>query len=274
MIPEPEFLLRTVPPFADPAVDTGNMAWTGMGLAQLYNKTRVQTFLAAATAIGQWILKNVTDHRGTGGYTGGIGIPWKSTEHNLDIYALFNMLATLTSDSSWTTNAAPAAALAESMWSARHGLYWTGTLNDGVTPNTVPIPEDVQTWSFLSLGEAAHAQSIDWAAAHLSATAGAFHGVSFSNADRSGVWFEGTGHLATALRVRNRGNDARRAALYLADIQYGQQNALNSDGYGIVAASKNGLRTGDGDQYFAALHVGATAWYALAALNANPFVLF
>ena len=260
--------------FSDPSVDTGNMAWTGMAFAQLYAKTQTPAFLTAALAVGRWIVANVSDHRGPGGYTGGIGISWKSTENNVDVYSLFTMLTTLSGDASWSAEAAPAAALAESMWSAKHGCYWTGTLNDGVTPNTIPIPEDVQTWTFLSLGTAAHAQSIDWARTHLSAQDAPFAGVSFSNADRSGVWFEGTAHLAAALLARGRGKDARRAAALLNDIQYAQVHAPNADGKGIVAASKNGLRTGDGDQYFAALHVGATGWYALAALSANPFVLF
>lgn len=258
---------------SDASVDTGNMAWTGMALSQLYAKTQSQHFLTAALAIANWIVANVADRRGPGGYTGGIGIGWKSTEHNLDVYALFTMLASLTGDATWAANAAPAKALAQSMWSAQHGWYWIGTVDDGKTPNTVPIPEDVQTWSYLSLGSQAHSRSIDWAETHLCATDGPFSGVSFSNADRSGVWFEGTGHIATALRRRNTGGDAAQADKYLADIAYAQVHAPHADGNGIVAASKDGLRTGDGDQYFAALHVGATGWYGLAALNANPFRL-
>jgi hypothetical protein len=258
---------------SDPSVDTGNMAWCGLALARLYQKTQNQAFLTAALAVAQWIYANTFDTRGPGGYTGGHGILWKSTENNLDVYAFFKMLAKLANESSWTTKGATALALAEAMWEAKHGFYWSGTLNDGKTPNTIPIPEDVQTWSFLATAQLSHARSIDWAEKNLSASDGPFSGVSFSNADRSGVWFEGTGHLAAALRARNAPGDAQRAAAYLADIAYAQAHALNADGYGIVAASKNGLRTGDGDKYFAALHIGATGWYALAASGANPFVL-
>ena len=59
------------------------------------------------------------------------------------------------------------------------------------------------------------------------------------------------------------------------DIEAGQASAPNADGKGIDAASKDGLDTGDGsDKYYASLHIGATAWYCLAKLSANPFRLF
>jgi hypothetical protein len=49
-------------------------------------------------------------------------------------------------------------------------------------------------------------------------------------------------------------------------------NAPNADDLGIDAASKDGLKTGDGgDKYYASLHIGATAWYCLAGQSANPF---
>ena len=258
--------------FADAGTDTGNMSWSGLALCQLYAKTRDTAYLNAAEAIGTWIYTNTRDVRGPGGYTGGLGIRWKSTEHNLDVYALFSMLARFSGSASWSANAAPALALVDSMWNARRGFYWIGTLSDGVSPNTIPIPEDVQTWSFLATGRHAYAASIDWAIANLSAANGPFSGVSFSNADRRGVWFEGTAHLAAALLLRNGSGDRQRAQRYLADLVFAQAHAPNTDSYGIDAASINGLRTGDGDAYYAALHVGATGWYVLAALASDPFV--
>jgi uncharacterized protein YyaL (SSP411 family) len=256
--------------FAGAGTDTGNMAWTGLALAHLYAATHTAAFLTAATAIADWIVKNTADTRGPGGYTGGSAVRWKSTEHNIDVYALFTLLASLTGSASWSSNAASALSLVDAMWNAKGGFYWIGTLDDGATPNRVPIPEDVQTWSFLATERAEYAASIDWAIEHLAAHDGPFAGVSFSNADRTGVWFEGTAHLAAALLARGAQSDRRKAAAYLADLAYAQKHAPNADGYGIDAASKNRLRTGDGDSYFASLHVGATAWYALAALASNP----
>jgi hypothetical protein len=71
------------------------------------------------------------------------------------------------------------------------------------------------------------------------------------------------------------GSDAQTATTLIGDIEAGQTNAPNADGRGIDAASKDGLKTGDGggDKYYASLHIGATAWYCLAKQSANPFRL-
>jgi hypothetical protein len=131
----------------------------------------------------------------------------------------------------------------------------------------------VQTWSYLSTGLAQYQRSIDWAVENLSATKGGFEGLSFEVNDRSGVWFEGTAHAADALQARNRSGDAKAAAQLLDDIEVGQEQAPNANGKGMDAASKDGLDTGEGDQYFASLHIGATAWYCLAKQAVNPFAL-
>jgi hypothetical protein len=85
------------------------------------------------------------------------------------------------------------------------------------------------------------------------------------------VWFEGTAHLADALELRNAPGDAALAAGYLADIAHAQSSGKHTDGQGIIAASKDGLRTCEGERYFASLHTGATAWYLLALAGADPF---
>jgi hypothetical protein len=59
----------------------------------------------------------------------------------------------------------------------------------------------------------------------------------------------------------------------MSDIAYAQSNGPNTDGLGIIAASKNGLSDCDGGKYYASLHVGATAWYVMAAGQTNPFEL-
>jgi hypothetical protein len=258
--------------------DTGNMAWTGMALAQLYNKTGQQSYLNAAVAAANWIETNTRDTRGAGGYTGGVtgqqqAKLYKSTENDLDVYALFTMLATLTGDSTWATRAQYALTFINTMWNADRGFFWIGTGTDGVTTNQHPIPEDCQSWSYLALQNPDYAHSLDWAAKHLAATDGAFSGVSFSNFDTTGVWFEGTGHMAAALLARNAPGDQTLANTYLSNIAVAQAQAPNNDGLGIDAASKNHLRTGDGGSYFAALHIGATTWYCIAAQTGNPFQL-
>lgn len=258
---------------------TGNMAWTRLALSHLYAKTNTEAFLAAALGIGNWIQTNTYDTRSAGGYTGGFNSNlqpelYKSTEHNIDVYAFFNMLATFTGDQSWTTNAQYALTFIKSMWNnASPGWFWTGTTDDGMTINPYPIPEDVQSWSYLALQNSMYASSLDWAYANLAATNNGFTGVSFSNADVTGIWFEGTSHIAAAFKARNAHGDKAKATAYLKSIQLAQTKALHADGLGIDAASKDGLMTGFGDDYYAALHIGATSWYCLAGQHGNPFLL-
>lgn len=255
---------------------TGNLAWTGIALAALARRTHAKRFLDGAVAAASWLELNTGDLRGAGGYTGGVApdgsiIQWKATEHNVDVFALFTLVHALTGDTKWLQRAQHARGFIHAMWNKNAHHFWTGTGNDGKTVNTAFIPEDAQTWTYLALREQTYASSLDWAANHLSAVDGRFRGVSFSTADRSGVWFEGTGHLAAALRIRNGNGDAAAAASYLQSIELAQTRAPNADGKGIVAASHDGLATGDGGSYYAALHTGATAWYCLAKLKGNPF---
>ncbi len=261
------------PNIASKSSYTGNIAWTGLALMQLYRATKDETYRAAAQRLAGFIVTNALDTRGKGGFTGGLTagggkLLWKSTEHNIDSYALFKMLGD-------RTNAAHALRLVKAMWSRHGGYYFIGTGTDGKTINRDdPTPEDVQTWSFLSTGIEKHKGSIDWALANLSATSGGFQSLSFEVRDRTGVWFEGTAHAAAALEARGTGDDLNAAQLLLNDIEVGQVSAPNADGNGIDAASKDGLKTDDsGDVYHAALHTGATGWYCIAKQNGNPFRL-
>jgi hypothetical protein len=262
----------------DNTSDVGNMAWVGQALVQLYARTSNVAYLDGALEIANWLQTNTYDTRGSGGYTGGYTargkkIEWKSTEHNVDIYAFFTMLATESGDSSWASHAAWAEQFVASMWDERGGRFYVGTLDDGVTPNKPFKPEDVNSWSYLAFHNPKWAASPTWDVTHLAVNKGGFSGVSFCSGDLSGVWFEGTAHLADALELRNQSGDLSQARTYLDDVAYAQTNGPNNDGRGIIAASKNGLRDCDGDKYFASLHVGATAWYIMAAGSANPFVL-
>jgi hypothetical protein len=262
----------------DPATLAGNMAWAGQALVQLYAATGRAGYLAGAEAIGNWVQAHCYDVRGAGGYTGGETasgqqIEWKSTEHNIDLYVLFSLLARETGAPQWSARAAWARRFIASMWNSQQGNFYVGTTADGVTPNTALLPEDVNSWSFLALRDPAYAASVTWIVRNLAVTAGGFSGVSYCTGDRSGVWFEGTAHLADALEVRGEPGDDALAAKYLADIYNVQAHGPNGDGLGIIAASRDGLTDCMGDSYYASLHTGTTAWYILAAKKINPFLL-
>lgn len=257
---------------------TGAQAWTGLALLHVHRVTNGTAYRAGALRLAEWIQDHAASTTGTPGYTGGIpasGAPlsWKSTEHNIDVAAFFRGLADVTGDRVWADRSAVATGFLDALWDAGGGAFWTGTGTDGSTVNRSPIPEDPQSWSFLATGDARHAGSLDWALTRLAAEDGGFSGVSVSDADTSKVWFEGTAHMAAALRRRAGDDDAERAGAFLATLRAAQAHAPNADGYGIVAASSDGLRTGEGDTLYASLHTGTTAWFALAALGADPFLL-
>ena len=255
----------------------GNMAWAGLALLQLHAATGRQAYLTAAEAIGNWVQAHCYDQREPGGYTGGetaagAAIPWKSTEHNIDLYVFFRLLAAQTQNPAWSARAAWARYFVTAMWDAPQRRFYVGTTADGFTPSNSLMPEDVNSWSYLALRDPRFAASVGWDVQNL-AVAGRFGGVSFCRGDRSGVWFEGTGHLADALEFRGEPGDRAQAARYLADIYYAQTYGPGADSRGIIAASRNGLTDCGGGTYYTSLHIGTTAWYILAADKINPFAL-
>ncbi|MFI6033230.1 Tat pathway signal sequence domain protein [Streptomyces sp. NPDC051315] len=289
----------------------GDMAWAGIALSALARRTGQRRFLTGAVRIGEWIERVGRTDEPLGGYKFGVDgadrrLPFTSTEHNTDLIGLFGRLARLTGDPVWRERRARAAAFVRKMWEPSAGFFYTGT-NDGVTINTSPIPEDTQTWTHLALSSPAHARSLDWATTELSVLDTAdrrnstvpagqsYEGVTFSSAgllanedapiaagqpkpDRNGVWFEGTAHLALALRHRHAPGDESRARRLLASVERAQ-DLLGGDQTiggralptrsGVVSASSP-LDTGFGFGYYPYRHAGATAWYLLAAARANP----
>lgn len=276
--PNPLITADGTPYIGSPAAYSGNQAWVGMALCHLYQRTGQRKHLTGALTAANWIHSKTWSAAGIPGYTGGRSaddqpLTFKATEHNIDIGAFFAMLAKQTGDRVWATRSARAFAFVQAMWDTPGRMLWTGTDPDGVTINHYPIPADVQVWAYLALRDRRSSQAVDWVIANLSASDGGFAGISFSNTDTSKVWFEGTAHLVAALELRRAPGDRERVASYLASLRDAQLRAPNADGKGLVAASSDGLDTGFGDLYYASLHTGATAWYLLAKLGINPFVL-
>ena len=236
------FALPALAPFFFIGSATGDMSWVGMALGHLFSRSGEQQFLNGAVRLGQWIVNNTFSTSGAGGFTAGVDsnnnpLTYKSTEHNIDAFALFTMLAQLTGNSSWATQAQHARSFIQAMFNATSGFFWTGTLTDGATINTSAIPEDVNTWSFLALQNEEFSGSVDWAKTNLAVTdtpqsfnnsvAGnkvRIAGVTYTNfaqhppivdndfapsdpfstpPNPSSVWLEGTAHLAATLRARD-----------------------------------------------------------------------
>jgi hypothetical protein len=181
--------------FGFTGTSTGDAAWVGLAFAHLYAHTGERRYLAGAVAIGDFISRTATSAYHFGGYTGGLAndgtseLMWSSTEHNIDVYGFFEMLALLSGQQSWHTKAKNALGFVQSMWNAAGGFFFTGTQNPGAPYpdpssglaalstsgdpnriNTSQVSEDVQTWSYLCLAEQEFRCSLEWAAAELATT--------------------------------------------------------------------------------------------------------
>ena len=306
----------------------GDQAWAGMALSQLYLRTGQEKYLTAAVTVANWIVTNTYNTLGPGGYSYGTNINQyndsvpsgngKSTEHNVDTYAFFTMLDELThhgkasNGASWSSLAQHALSFVMAMYNQSEGYFYTGTLSDQITINPEPIPEDCQTWSYLSLLDNRYKGSIDWALANLQSTDTAsarnssltgseqitgmvYDTASLSTPTSSGddpnaVWLEGTAHTIAALVARaiaGRDNlpklfqDLSAAVGFLNQLQIAQaelgvgqkvNGVLIPTDEGLQAATSN-MDTGFGFAYLPSLHIGATGWYVIAALGGNPFQL-
>ena len=222
---------------------------------------RAATTSTAPLRIGHWIVDNTLLHhrprrlhvrrdRRSGGH--------KSTEHNIDVYAFFRLLARLTGDGRWSSRANHALEFIEAVWNDDDGFFWTGS-DDGAAINKNPkqLPLDVQTWFWLSVGKGKYAECLDWASTNLRSTdtplrinsaltghdtfTGAVFGSGTLRADVTargrrhrdwrplpddgGVWFEGTGQLALALRKRDRTGDLAASDALLATLRTSQDPA-------------------------------------------------
>ncbi len=209
----------------------GDVAWPGIALAQLYQQTGLQKYLAGAVKAANFIETTTRDNVNVppGGYYFGNGQTNKSTEHNIDVFALYTMLARLTGDAAWLDGARHAQQFVEAMFDVPSGHFWTGT-SDPTHIFYNNSPEDVNTWSYLAMQDPDYAVSIDWVKTNLLTTDTTFAynngwqyntglrlrvtGMTFASLSKLGtvlgdtsvdpdaVWLEGTGHLICALFLR------------------------------------------------------------------------
>lgn len=270
---------------------SGNQAWAGMAFAHLARATGKDRFLDGAKKVGQWLIRETSDSRGAGGFTGGYKsdgtkIMWKSSEHNIDMIGLFGMLHELTGDSQWAQARQRAETFVRSMWNNSEGRFAIGSKDDGVTTNNSEyIPEDVQSWAFLALEDRSLTRGLDWAIKHLQVTDRTYPrhpitGTRFAlqtnpaqlDHNDSTVWLEGTAHMALALRCSPRYFHHAKSRQYLRNIEKAQLHGPNADRKGIQANSSVGHAGGD-DVNYTSLHTGATSWYLMARQGINPFRL-
>jgi hypothetical protein len=255
---------------------TGNVAWTALAMLALHDATADARWRDAAVKLATWVVVNTRAPGVEGGFSGGVDgfdaapvkLGWKSSEHAIDLIAMFGRLADSKAAGDWREQAAHARRFLDSQWDDSSGHFLIGTLPDGRTPNRATSALDVQWWSQL-LPDAPSR----WRHAILYAERVHAVGAGFDfNDDRDGEWLEGTAQAALAYRVVGQEAAARRCLVEIA-------TQFSAGGY-VFATREPRITTGlaigptstSADAYYYRRpHLGATAWAALAALDRNPF---
>lgn len=255
---------------------TGNAAWTALALLALHDATHDARWRDAAGKLAIWIVANTRDPAAEGGFSGGIDgfdnapvkLGWKSSEHAIDLVAVFSWLADAKLAGDWQAHAAHARRFLDRQWEGKGGRFLIGTLPDGRSPNYVVSALDVQWWAQM-LPDAPK----EWRRALRYAERVHAVGAGFDfNDDRDGEWLEGTAQAALAYRIAGEAAAAQRCLSEVA--------AQFSPGGYVFATREPRITTGlaispgstSADAYYYRRpHLGATAWAALAALQRNPF---
>jgi hypothetical protein len=261
----------------DPAQDgssTGNVAWVALALLTLHQATKQESFLADAEHLIDWIIANVSSGSGfRGGFHGydpqQVKLTWISTEHNVDVYAAATWLFRLTNQQKYADAASQARQFLGRAFNVNYFLL--GTKPDGSLADPGMLALDVQLWPWMAIPDAPAQwrSALNFAATHL-AVKGGFD----FNADRDGLWVEGTAQASLAYRIAG---DPRRSAQLLVTLEAERtaSGLLNATREARVSTGLSIDPTGTGTEpdffYFRRPHLGATAWATLAALAWNPF---
>ena len=257
---------------------TGNVAWAALALLNLYQATQDEAYRAGAARLLRLdhceharsnVLPLVLAAASTASITLQTKLTWRSTEHNIDVYALAVWLDRLDANSAHENVVAIARGFLDSVFVPDQGLFRLGTKPDGALQPTNYLALDTQLWPLLAVSDAPAAwrQAMHGAEIKLSVPGG----FDFNN-DRDGLWVEGTAQAALTLRSLGRERDAAALLDALA-------SQISPSGYLFATREKRittGLKIGPNSSeadffYYRLPHLGATAWAVLAATQWNPF---
>jgi hypothetical protein len=255
---------------------TGNLAWAMIALLHYYKKMGGAAYLNAAVRLGNFIEANLKDTRSAGGYNYGYRYVAgtddvfnkdlvRSMEHNIDLYVAFRLLYEITSEAQWLNRAQYAKVFVLAMWRPDNQQFICGKKADGTDDERYAL--DAQAWAALALDS--YLTAVRRAEINFFATGCGFQGFAFNSdpAFKTGVWFEGTAFMVSALNLSNL---KAKADFSLGELRRVQISAPNANGLGIIAACPD-LDTGFNWIYPTRLYVGATAWYIFAETKYNPF---
>lgn len=262
----------------DPAQDgtsTGNVAWAGLALLTLHQATGEPKFLEDASRLLSWITQNTS--AANGGFTGGLHgfdpvqtpLRWKSTEHNVDVFALAAWLYRLRGAEADKGASERAYRFVESSFHPHDGHFDLGTGPEGNRNDAGNLALDVQLWPWMAIPSAPKdwQRALRFAEAHL----GVDGGFDF-NGDRDGMWVEGTAQASLGYRIAGNRNQSDRLIEHLKADQApsGLLNATRREKIS-TGLSIDPTKTVSDFFYYRRPHIGATAWAVLAAKGWNPF---
>ena len=256
--------------------NTGNTSYAALALLQYDAKYGSETYLNTARTLMDQILRDFSDESDgfIAGYDGWpeadvvYPLTYKSIEHNIDAYAAFRQLYARTGEEKYKDAADSALRFIYSMYDADEKYFYTGTLEDGITPNKGIVVLDGIVWNRLALGElfAPYLDALDTVAAMRTPE----NGYPFSkDSAEDGWWPEGTAFTALMYGLYGDAETAVAAfeALSAAQLPTGLFPAAT------VEELPTGLDLFDGSAWVYANdpHIAPTAWYILAVNGFNPY---
>ena len=259
--------------------NVGNTSYVALSLLQYDARYGDERYLNTAKALMDWVIDNCSDE-GDGFTAGYDGWPeggsdtiyiftYKSIEHNIDAYAAFKQLYKLTGEQKYQAAADSALRFIQKMYDEEKCLFYTGTLDDGITANSENTVLDAQVWACLALGEEFSPYEAALKVVEEMKTEEGGYPFCLINAN-GGWWAEGTAYTALMYRLRGDEEKALSALAALASIQ--KDNGL------FPAATTEHLSTGfglfDGTpwEYGTADHLAPTAWFIMAVQDFNPYM--
>jgi hypothetical protein len=264
---------------------TSNIAWAAISLIWLYQATAETSYLNGAKTLANWCLLNTQTVAGfTGGFEGSDNnqqkILTKSTLDNINLYAMFAALDSLSPSAEYHNAMQNAANFVYSMWNPDEKYFHTGTYEDG-NINTSNPNLGAQACYILAFKDwsSDYTKGITWAnqacwhPGYLSPNyLQRLNGFDY-NTDKDGIWMEGSAQAALANKMIGRSGrwDTTITSLDYVQTHHKYPARYNFNNKGIVAADHNNLSTGWNFYYHNRLSIGATCWYVFAKSVINPY---
>ncbi len=136
---------------------TGNLAWAALALLTLAEATKDRAYTDGAARIAGWAATASYDGRAPAGFAGGLygyddaaqPLGWKSTEHNVDLTAVFDWLARLQPEGGWQSKAKSARDFVAALWDPKLGRFGSALCRMGSASTAPTAGLDAELWPML-----------------------------------------------------------------------------------------------------------------------------